>query len=71
MLKIITKYYFTELSSFAFMVFVLLYTPCMSAVGTIKKEFGSKFTLFSVILQLGVAWIAAFLIFNIGSLFMW
>lgn len=69
-LAAILPYYFTELSSFAFMVFVLLYTPCMSAVGTIKKEFGSKFTLFSVILQLGVAWIAAFLIFNIGSLFM-
>ena len=65
----ILPYHFTALSAFAFMVFVLLYTPCMSAVGTIKKEFGGKFTLFSVILQLVVAWIAAFLIFSIGSLF--
>ena len=51
------------------MVFVLLYTPCMSAIGTIKKEFGGKFTIFSVLMQLTVAWIGAFLIFNIGSFF--
>lgn len=69
-LSSILPYHFTALTSFAFMIFVLLYTPCMSAVGTIKKEFGGKFTLFSVFLQLAVAWIAAFLIFNIGSLFM-
>ena len=68
-LATILPYHFTAISAFAFMVFVLLYTPCMSAIGTIKKEFGGKFTIFSVLFQLGVAWIAAFLIFNIGSLF--
>ncbi|QPJ85605.1 ferrous iron transport protein B [Sarcina sp. JB2] len=65
----ILPYHFTVLSAFAFMVFVLLYTPCMSAIGTIKKEFGGKFTIFSVLMQLTVAWIGAFLIFNIGSFF--
>ncbi|MDO4535898.1 MAG: ferrous iron transport protein B [Clostridium perfringens] len=68
-LSSILPLHFTALTAFAFMVFVLLYTPCMSAVGTIKKEFGGKFTLFSVVLQLVIAWIVAFLIFNIGSLF--
>ena len=68
-LAAILPYHFTALSAFAFMVFVLLYTPCMSAIGTIKKEFGGKFTIFSVLIQLTVAWIGAFLIFNIGSFF--
>ena len=68
-LAAILPYHFTALSAFAFMVFVLLYTPCMSAIGTIKKEFGGKFTIFSVRMQLTVAWIGAFLIFNIGSFF--
>ena len=68
-LAAILPYHFTALSAFAFMVFVLLYTPCMSAIGTIKKEFGRKFTIFSVLMQLTVAWIGAFLIFNIGSFF--
>ena len=68
-LAAILPYHFTALSAFAFMVFVLLYTPCMSAIGTINKEFGGKFTIFSVLMQLTVAWIGAFLIFNIGSFF--
>ena len=68
-LAAILPYHFTALSAFAFMVFVLLYTPCMSAIGTIKKEFGGKFTIFSVLMQLTVARIGAFLIFNIGSFF--
>ena len=68
-LAAILPYHFTALSAFAFMVFVLLYTPCMSAIGTIKKEFGGKVTIFSVLMQLTVAWIGAFLIFNIGSFF--
>ena len=68
-LAAILPYHFTALSAFAFMVFVLLYTHCMSAIGTIKKEFGGKFTIFSVLMQLTVAWIGAFLIFNIGSFF--
>ena len=56
-LAAILPYHFTALSAFAFMVFVLLYTPCMSAIGTIKKEFGGKFTIFSVLMQLTVSWI--------------
>lgn len=60
--------HFTSISAYAFLVFVLLYTPCISAVGTMKKEYGTKLTIFSVFFQLAVAWIAAFLVFNIGTL---
>ena len=61
--------HFTTLSALSFLVFVLLYTPCITVVGTMKKEFGSKLTLFSVTYQLVLAWLVAFLVLNIGSLF--
>ena len=57
------------LASFAFMVFVLLYTPCMVAVAAERHEFGAKWMWVSVIGQFVLAWIMAVLIFQIGSLF--
>ena len=67
-LSVILPAHFTTLSAYSFLVFILLYTPCISVVGTMKKEFGTKFTLVSVFYQLVLAWVVAFLIFNIGSL---
>lgn len=61
--------YFTPITAYGFLVFVLLYTPCMSAVVTMKKEYGNKMAAFSVIYQLILAWIASFLVYNVGSLF--
>lgn len=61
--------HFTALSAYSFLVFVLLYTPCVSVIGAMKKEYGSKLTLFSVSYQLVLAWIASFLVFNIGKFF--
>ena len=60
--------HFTALSAYSFLVFILLYTPCISVIGTMKKEFGVKFTLFSIFYQLVLAWIVSFIIFNIGTL---
>lgn len=57
---------FNPLSAYAFLVFILLYTPCVSVIGTMKKEYGSRFTVFSVFFQLVLAWVVSFLIFNIG-----
>ena len=54
------------LASLAFMVFVLLYTPCMVAVAAQRHEFGNKWALFSMVMQLTVAWIAAVAIFQGG-----
>lgn len=68
-LQIMLPLHFTTLSALSFLVFVLLYTPCITVVGTMKKEFGLKLTLFSVTYQLILAWLVAFLVFNIGSLF--
>lgn len=58
---------FTPLSAFSFLVFVLLYTPCISLIATMKKEYGGKMALFSVVYQLVLAWIASFIIYNLGS----
>jgi len=67
-LSVILPEHFTTISAYAFLVFILLYTPCISVIGTMKKEYGTKLTLFSIFFQLIIAWISAFLVFNIGSL---
>lgn len=61
--------HFTALSAYSFLVFILLYTPCVSVIGAMKKEYGTKLTLFSVTYQLVLAWMVSFLVFNVGSLF--
>ena len=68
-LEVMLPLHFTARSALSFMVFILLYTPCITAVGTMKKEFGTKITLFSITYQLILAWSISFLVFNIGSLF--
>ena len=60
--------HFTQLSSVSFLVFVLLYTPCVSVIATMKKEYGTKMALGSVFYQIGLAWIVSFLVYNLGSL---
>lgn len=60
---------FTPLTAYAFMAFTLLYMPCMAAFATIKREMNSwKWTLITVGYSTGVAWIVAFLIFQVGKL---
>ena len=57
-------------AAYAFLVFVLLYVPCVAAVSTIRKEMGSlKWTLASVGWQLGAAYIGAFVVYQVGRLF--
>ncbi|CDZ23648.1 hypothetical protein CCDG5_0510 [[Clostridium] cellulosi] len=61
---------FTPLTAYAFMVFVLLYTPCISAIATMKKEFNSlKWTAGTLAIDFSAAWIISFLIYNVGRLF--
>ena len=60
---------FTPQSAASFLTFCLLYTPCVAAVATIRRELGSKWkTIMVVISQCIVAWIAAFLVYQIGGL---
>lgn len=68
-LTTILPQFFTQLSSYAFMVFVLLYTPCVAVIATFKKEYGRKMMWFSIIYQFALAWVVSLIIFRIGSLF--
>ena len=62
--------YFTPLTAASFLTFTLLYTPCAAAIATIRREYGSAWkTVLIVIMQCVVAWIAAFLVYHIGLLF--
>ena len=56
------------LASVAFMVFVLLYTPCMVAVAAQLQEFGVKWAIFGALLELVVAYIASVIVFQGGLL---
>jgi ferrous iron transport protein B len=60
---------FSPLSAFSFLVFTLIYTPCVAAIATVKREYGSiKGMIFIILYQTSVAWLAAFCIYQIGSL---
>jgi ferrous iron transport protein B len=62
---------FSPLSAISFLIFTLLYTPCVAAIATVKRELGSaKGTVFVILYQTGFAWLAAFCFYQIGSLVM-
>lgn len=58
----------TPLSAFAFMVFVLLYTPCIVAVIAIKREAGIWWMWFSIGYQTALAWLVSFGVYSIGTM---
>ncbi|GAA0177028.1 ferrous iron transport protein B [Clostridium sediminicola] len=56
---------FSTASAYSYLVFILLYTPCVSTVAVMKKEYGTKMAIFSVIYQIVLAWLGSFIIYNI------
>ncbi len=61
---------FTPLSAFAFLLFTLLYTPCVAAVAAIRREMNSTVKMIGVVLlQCFVAWLVAFIVYQVGMLF--
>ncbi len=62
--------HFTPASAYAFLVFVLLYTPCVSVIATMKKEFGTRMAAFSITYQLALAWVVSFIAYRIALLVM-
>lgn len=60
---------FTPLSAYAFMVFVLLYIPCIAVLAVVKKETNSwKWPIFMILYTTGIAWILAFIVYQGGLL---
>lgn len=58
---------FNGVTAYTFLVFSALYTPCLSALATMKNEFGSKMMWISAVYQFVVAWVIAFLVHIIGN----
>ena len=68
--KITGKVPFTPASALAFMVFVLLYFPCIATLTAIGRETGSwKYVLFSILYNTGIAWLLSFIVYRIAILF--
>ncbi|GHH98584.1 ferrous iron transport protein B [Neobacillus kokaensis] len=62
--------YYSPLAAFSFMVFILLYIPCLATTATIYKETGSKkWTVFSVVYALVIAYVLSLIIYQGGKLF--
>ncbi len=57
-----------KLAALSFIVFVLIYTPCVTAIAAEKQELGVKWMWFSIIGQLVLAWLMAFVVFQGGKL---
>ncbi len=56
-------------SALSLLVFCLLYTPCVAAIASVKRELGGKWAVVMICFQCFVAWVAAFVCYNLISLF--
>ena len=56
---------FNQLSAFVFLVFSLLYTPCVAAIATVKKELGRFWAIGVVLAQCIIAWLVAFIAYRL------
>lgn len=59
---------FTGVSAYSFLVFSALYTPCIAALATMRKEYGNKMMMISLSYQFLLAWVAAFITSVVGNL---
>jgi len=60
---------FTPLVSFCFMLFILIYFPCVAVIAAIKKESSWGWAVFTMVYTTGIAWLITFATYQIGSLF--
>ena len=62
----ITGLFASPFAAYTFLVFTLLYTPCVAAIAAVKREMGRKWAPVVVVFQCGVAWLVAFLFHLMG-----
>jgi ferrous iron transport protein B len=60
---------FSPLASISFMLFVLIYFPCVAVIAAIRKEANWRWAVFTMVYTTGLAWLIAFAVYQIGSLF--
>ena len=58
--------FFTPLTALSFLVFVLLYTPCVAAIATVRREAGTDAALHMVFVQCSIAWLVSFAVYRVG-----
>ena len=62
---------FSGVSVVSFLVFTLLYTPCVAAIAAVKREMGSGLkAALVVVLQCLVAWVVALIVYQVGGIFL-
>ncbi|MGE4273655.1 MAG: ferrous iron transport protein B [Desulfitobacterium sp.] len=62
---------FTPFSAVVFLVFTLLYTPCVATIAAVKRELGGSWALGVVVMQCAIAWLAALLVNLLGMMMGW
>ena len=62
---------FTPLSAYAYLVFILLYVPCVAALAAARRELNSrKYFIMSILIQLGAAYTVSLIVYQVGRLFL-
>ncbi len=67
--KLAGKKVFSQLVAFGFMLFILIYFPCVAVIAAIKKESNWRWAVFSMFYTTFIAWVVAFVTYQVGSLF--
>lgn len=62
------KTLFSPLSAFTFLIFTLLYTPCVAAIATVRRELGRRWSVIVVVMQCLIAYLVALIVHTIGIL---
>ena len=55
----------TTAAAFALLVFCLLYTPCVAAISTVRRELGTRWAVMMAVFQCVLAWVVAFVVYNL------
>jgi ferrous iron transport protein B len=63
-----SEYGISPLAAYTFLLFVLLYVPCIGTVSVIGREAGWRWAMFSIVYQIVLAWLVCFLFYNAGRL---
>jgi ferrous iron transport protein B len=67
--KLTGQVVFTKVTALAFLIFILVYFPCVAVISAIKNESGSwKWALFTIIFTTSLAWVLAFLVYQVGNI---
>ncbi len=62
--------HFTPAGALAFMVFALLYVPCMATLAALYQEFGLRWAAFALVYQVNVAWVSAWIVHQVARVLM-